>query len=80
MATIKENVTIKPTVAREVYDVTGAGDTVLASLVYSLALIDDIYSSLEFANLYSLIPLSLFDCITVMRLIYRLVFLIVPRV
>lgn len=46
-----KEVTIKPTVAREVYDVTGAGDTVLASLGYALALIDDINSALEFANL-----------------------------
>jgi D-beta-D-heptose 7-phosphate kinase/D-beta-D-heptose 1-phosphate adenosyltransferase len=41
----------KPTVAREVFDVTGAGDTVLAALGYSLALNKDILSSLEFANL-----------------------------
>jgi len=44
-------VTVKPTVAREVYDVTGAGDTVLASLGYALSLIDDINAALEFANL-----------------------------
>ncbi|MFA7083814.1 MAG: D-glycero-beta-D-manno-heptose-7-phosphate kinase [Arcobacteraceae bacterium] len=44
-------VTIKPTVAREVYDVTGAGDTVLASLGYALALNNDLASSVEFANL-----------------------------
>jgi len=41
----------KPTVAREVYDVTGAGDTVLASLGYCLAQNLDIEKSLEFANL-----------------------------
>jgi D-beta-D-heptose 7-phosphate kinase/D-beta-D-heptose 1-phosphate adenosyltransferase len=41
----------KPTVAREVYDVTGAGDTVLASLGYSLANGMDIEKALEFANL-----------------------------
>ena len=41
----------KPTVAREVYDVTGAGDTVLASLGYCLAQNLDIGKSLEFANL-----------------------------
>lgn len=46
-----EDVIIKPTVAREVYDVTGAGDTVLASLGYALALNNDIASSVEFANL-----------------------------
>jgi len=45
------NVIKKPTVAREVYDVTGAGDTVLASLGYSLALQNNIEDSLEFANL-----------------------------
>ncbi|MBN2823932.1 MAG: D-glycero-beta-D-manno-heptose-7-phosphate kinase [Campylobacterales bacterium] len=41
----------KPTVAREVYDVTGAGDTVIASLAYSLAQGKDIITSVEFANL-----------------------------
>ncbi|PLY05592.1 MAG: bifunctional heptose 7-phosphate kinase/heptose 1-phosphate adenyltransferase [Arcobacter sp.] len=46
-----DEVTVKPTVAREVYDVTGAGDTVLASLGFSLSLGSDIYSSVEFANL-----------------------------
>lgn len=46
-----EKVTIKPTVAREVYDVTGAGDTVLASLGFALSLGCDISSSVEFANL-----------------------------
>lgn len=44
-------VNIKPTVAREVYDVTGAGDTVLASLGFALAKDIDIYTALEFANL-----------------------------
>ncbi len=41
----------KPTVAREVYDVTGAGDTVLASLGFCLAQEKDILYSIEFANL-----------------------------
>jgi len=41
----------KPTVAREVFDVTGAGDTVIASLGYCLANGTDIIKSLEFANL-----------------------------
>ncbi len=45
------NVVIKPTVAREVYDVTGAGDTVLASLGYCLANDTSIEDALEFANL-----------------------------
>ncbi|MEA3314596.1 MAG: D-glycero-beta-D-manno-heptose-7-phosphate kinase [Campylobacterota bacterium] len=46
-----DNVIIEPTVAREVFDVTGAGDTVLASLGYCLALNKDIKESLKFANL-----------------------------
>jgi len=39
-----------PTVAREVFDVTGAGDTVLASLGVALASGVDIVSACEFAN------------------------------
>lgn len=52
IAVLKDDeVTVKPTVAREVFDVTGAGDTVLASLGFALSLCDDIYTSIEFANL-----------------------------
>jgi len=40
-----------PTVAREVFDVTGAGDTVLASLGFSLSCGLDIDDAVEFANL-----------------------------
>jgi len=40
-----------PTVAREVFDVTGAGDTVLASLGFALACGYDIDSAVEFSNL-----------------------------
>ena len=47
----KDKVSVKPTVAREVYDVTGAGDTVLASLGFSLSLGNNIEKSVEFANL-----------------------------
>lgn len=42
---------IHPTVAREVYDVTGAGDTVLASLGFSLACGYDIDNAVKFSNL-----------------------------
>jgi D-beta-D-heptose 7-phosphate kinase/D-beta-D-heptose 1-phosphate adenosyltransferase len=51
IAIYDDKLIMRPTVAREVYDVTGAGDTVLASLGYSLAIGKDIVSSLEFANL-----------------------------
>ncbi len=40
-----------PTVAREVYDVTGAGDTVLASLGFALSCDYDIDQAVKFANL-----------------------------
>ena len=40
-----------PTVAREVFDVTGAGDTVLASLGYTLACGQGIDDAVEFSNL-----------------------------
>lgn len=52
IAVLKDrDVIIKPTVAREVFDVTGAGDTVLASLGFALALTENIEVALEFANL-----------------------------
>ncbi len=40
-----------PTVAREVFDVTGAGDTVLASLGFALACNVDIDEAVKFSNL-----------------------------
>jgi len=40
-----------PTVAREVFDVTGAGDTVLASLGFAIACDIEIDDAVEFANL-----------------------------
>jgi len=46
-----DKVSIKPTVAREVYDVTGAGDTVLASLGFATSLGYDISTAVEFSNL-----------------------------
>lgn len=46
-----DEVIIKPTVAREVYDVTGAGDTVLASLGFAISLGENIQNAVEFANL-----------------------------
>lgn len=40
-----------PALAKEVYDVTGAGDSVLATLGYCLARGDDIASAIRYANL-----------------------------
>ena len=44
---------IHPTVAREVFDVTGAGDTVLASLGFALSCNKNIDEAVKFANLAS---------------------------
>jgi D-beta-D-heptose 7-phosphate kinase/D-beta-D-heptose 1-phosphate adenosyltransferase len=51
IAIYDDTLTIRPTVSKEVYDVTGAGDTVLASLGYCLSNQYDIVSAIEFANL-----------------------------
>jgi len=40
-----------PTIAKEVFDVTGAGDTILASLGFAIACEFDIDKAVEFANL-----------------------------
>ena len=45
------NLRTHPTVAREVFDVTGAGDTMLASLGFALACGYNIDDAVEFANL-----------------------------
>jgi D-beta-D-heptose 7-phosphate kinase/D-beta-D-heptose 1-phosphate adenosyltransferase len=44
---------IHPTAAREVFDVTGAGDTILASLGFALSCNKDIDEAIKFANLAS---------------------------
>ena len=39
-----------PTVAKEVFDVTGAGDTVIASLAFAMSCGENIISAAQFAN------------------------------
>ncbi len=51
IAIYDENLRTHPTVAREVYDVTGAGDTVIASLGFALACGYDIDKAVQFSNL-----------------------------
>jgi len=51
IAFFDDDLSIHPTVAREVYDVTGAGDTVLASLGFALSCNYSIEEAIEFANL-----------------------------
>jgi len=50
IAIFSDEMSLIPTVAREVYDVTGAGDTVLASLGIALANDFSIIEACEFAN------------------------------
>ncbi|XOB63163.1 D-glycero-beta-D-manno-heptose-7-phosphate kinase [Campylobacterota bacterium DY0563] len=52
VALLKDNkLSVLPTVPLEVFDVTGSGDTLLASIGFALALDNDLVTSLEFANL-----------------------------
>ncbi|WP_299546140.1 D-glycero-beta-D-manno-heptose-7-phosphate kinase [uncultured Helicobacter sp.] len=60
IAFIKNDDVVKkiPTIAREVFDVTGAGDTVIASLAYMLALREPISQSVYFANAAAAVVVS----------------------
>jgi D-beta-D-heptose 7-phosphate kinase / D-beta-D-heptose 1-phosphate adenosyltransferase len=51
IATYDENLHISPTVAKEVFDVTGAGDTVIASMAFALSQGKSIDECAAFANL-----------------------------
>lgn len=51
IATYGDEMKIFPTVAKEVFDVTGAGDTVIASIAYALSAGANIDKAASFANL-----------------------------
>ena len=51
IATLDKEVEIFPTVAKEVFDVTGAGDTVIASIAFALSAGKSIQETAAFANL-----------------------------
>ena len=51
IATYDKEVEVFPTVAKEVFDVTGAGDTVIASIAFALSAGKNIQQSAAFANL-----------------------------
>jgi D-beta-D-heptose 7-phosphate kinase / D-beta-D-heptose 1-phosphate adenosyltransferase len=53
VAIFDDKLHIHPTTAREVFDVTGAGDTILASLGFALSCQNDIHEAIKFANLAS---------------------------
>ena len=50
IAIFEDEMTKVPTVAKEVFDVTGAGDTVISSLAYAISSGKDIVSAAHFAN------------------------------
>jgi D-beta-D-heptose 7-phosphate kinase/D-beta-D-heptose 1-phosphate adenosyltransferase len=54
-----------PTIAREVYDVTGAGDTVLATLGYYLSKSDNLKEAMHFANVAAAVVVSKLGSATV---------------
>jgi len=51
IATYTDKVEKFPTVAKEIFDITGAGDTVIASIAYSLSLGKSVEESAKFSNL-----------------------------
>lgn len=51
IATYDDDMKIFPTVAKEVFDVTGAGDTVIASIAFALSADKNIEEACKFANL-----------------------------
>ncbi len=58
MAIFEKKMTKIPTVAREVYDVTGAGDTVLSALGFALSIGKDIFWAANFANSAAAVAVS----------------------
>ncbi|PZT47431.1 bifunctional heptose 7-phosphate kinase/heptose 1-phosphate adenyltransferase [Helicobacter valdiviensis] len=61
---LKEKLYKIPTIAKEVFDVTGAGDTVIAALSYMLALKEDILESVYFANAAAAVVVSKIGSVT----------------
>lgn len=59
IAILNKNKLIKsPTIAKEVYDVTGAGDTVIAALAFGLSGGLNIYEACDFANAAAAVVIS----------------------
>lgn len=55
---------IYPTITQEVYDVTGAGDTVLAALSFALSTGNDIHEACKFANAAAAVVVGKIGCAT----------------
>ena len=61
---VKNSIINKPTYAKEVFDVTGAGDTVIDTLSYFIALNYSLSDSIEFANKAAGIVVGKIGCAT----------------
>jgi len=64
VAIYDDNLRILPTISKEVFDVTGAGDTVLASLGFALACELKIDEAVNFSNLAAGVVVSKIGCST----------------
>ncbi len=64
MALYDADLEVYPTVAREVYDVTGAGDTVIAALGYALSIGMEIGEACKFANSAAAVVVGKVGCAT----------------
>lgn len=64
MAVFDEELTLLPTVAQEVYDVTGAGDTVIAALAFGLADGLSMHEACRYANLAAAVVVAKVGCAT----------------
>lgn len=51
IAVFQDTLKVFPTVAKEVFDVTGAGDTVISAIAFALSADKDIEETMKFANL-----------------------------
>ncbi|CBG40151.1 D-glycero-beta-D-manno-heptose-7-phosphate kinase [Helicobacter mustelae] len=54
----QDEICVIPTIAKEVFDVTGAGDTVIAALAFGLACKMDIFEACKFANAAAAVVVS----------------------
>ncbi len=65
MAIIDDKMVKIPTIAKDVFDVTGAGDTVIAAIAYGLLHNKDIYEAISFANMAAAVAVSRVGCVSV---------------
>ena len=65
MAIMTDKMVKIPTIAKDVFDVTGAGDTVIAAIAYALLDGRNIYETISFANMAAAVAVSKVGCVAV---------------